>query len=133
MELTESSLMHNPTQAMQVLKSLNARGVVVSLDDFGTGFSSMSYLQHLPLDSLKIDRCFVTDVERNPRNAAICRALLSLGHSMGLVVVAEGVENQAQLDWLVAHGCDQVQGYLLGRPLPLGEVIALLELSRDIA
>ena len=66
-------------------------------------------------------------------NAAICRALLSLGHSLGLVVIAEGVENEAQLEWLAAHGCDQVQGYLLGRPLPLGEVIALLELSRDIA
>lgn len=131
MELTESCLMHNPAQAMQVLKSLNARGIAVSLDDFGTGFSSMSYLQHLPLDSLKIDRCFVTDVERNPRNAAICRALLSLGHSMGLVVIAEGVENQAQLDWLVAHGCDQVQGYLLGQPMPLAEVIALLALSCD--
>ncbi|SBV37921.1 Diguanylate cyclaSe/phosphodiesterase with PAS/PAC sensor [uncultured Stenotrophomonas sp.] len=131
MELTESCLMHNPAQAMQVLKSLNARGIAVSLDDFGTGFSSMSYLQHLPLDSLKIDRCFVTDVERNPRNAAICRALLSLGHSMGLVVIAEGVENQAQLDWLVAHGCDQVQGYLLGQPMPLAEVIAQLALSCD--
>ena len=129
MELTESSLMHNPAQAMQVLKELNARGISVSLDDFGTGFSSMSYLQHLPLDSLKIDRCFVTDVERNPRNAAICRALLSLGHSMGLVVIAEGVENQAQLQWLAAHGCDQVQGYLLGRPMPLDEVIQLLALS----
>ena len=131
MELTESCLMHNPAQAMQVLRSLNARGIAVSLDDFGTGFSSMSYLQHLPLDSLKIDRCFVTDVERNPRNAAICRALLSLGHSMGLVVIAEGVENQAQLDWLVAHGCDQVQGYLLGQPMPLAEVIALLAQSCD--
>lgn len=131
MELTESCLMHNPAQAMQVLRSLNARGIAVSLDDFGTGFSSMSYLQHLPLDSLKIDRCFVTDVERNPRNAAICRALLSLGHSMGLVVIAEGVENQAQLDWLVAHGCDQVQGYLLGQPMPLAEVIVLLAQSCD--
>ena len=133
MELTESSLMHNPVQALSVLKSLNARGIAVSLDDFGTGFSSMSYLQHLPLDSLKIDRCFVTNVERNPRNAAICRALLSLGHSLGLVVIAEGVENEAQLEWLTAHGCDQVQGYLLGRPAPLPEVIELLELSRGVA
>ncbi len=132
MELTESSLMHNPVQALSVLKSLNARGIAVSLDDFGTGFSSMSYLQHLPLDSLKIDRCFVTNVERNPRNAAICRALLSLGHSLGLVVIAEGVENEAQLEWLAAHGCDQVQGYLLGRPAPLPEVIELLELSRGV-
>ncbi|MCL7715310.1 bifunctional diguanylate cyclase/phosphodiesterase [Stenotrophomonas mori] len=126
MELTESSLMRNPAQAMQVLERMNANGFAVALDDFGTGFSSMSYLQHLPLDALKIDRAFVADVERNPRNAAICRALLSLGHGMGLVVVAEGVETQGQLDWLVAHGCDQVQGYLLGRPRPLAELLASL-------
>ncbi|MQP75952.1 EAL domain-containing protein [Stenotrophomonas sp. MYb238] len=131
MELTESSLMRNPVQAMQMLESLSASGIAVALDDFGTGFSSMSYLQHLPLDSLKIDRAFVADVERNPRNAAICRALLSLGHSMGLVVIAEGVETEGQLDWLVAHGCDQVQGYLLGRPMPLRELLALLALARD--
>jgi len=133
MELTESSLMRNPAQAMQVLESLSASGIAVALDDFGTGFSSMSYLQHLALDSLKIDRAFVADVERNPRNAAICRALLSLGHSMGLVVIAEGVETEGQLDWLVAHGCDQVQGYLLGRPMPLRELLALLALARDSA
>ncbi|MGE4459199.1 MAG: EAL domain-containing protein [Stenotrophomonas sp.] len=133
MELTESSLMRNPAQAMQVLESLSANGIAVALDDFGTGFSSMSYLQHLALDSLKIDRAFVADVERNPRNAAICRALLSLGHSMGLVVIAEGVETEVQLDWLVAHGCDQVQGYLLGRPMPLRELLALLALAPDSA
>ncbi len=133
MELTESSLMRNPAQAMQVLESLSAHGIAVALDDFGTGFSSMSYLQHLALDSLKIDRAFVADVERNPRNAAICRALLSLGHSMGLVVIAEGVETEGQLDWLVAHGCDQVQGYLLGRPMPLRDLLALLALVPDSA
>ena len=102
----------------------------VALDDFGTGFSSMSYLQHLPLDSLKIDRGFVSDVESNPRNAAICRALLSLGHSMGLSVIAEGVETDGQHRWLAAHGCDQVQGYLLGRPMPLQEVLTVLDRSR---
>jgi len=105
--------------------------VGVALDDFGTGFSSMSYLQHLPLDSLKIDRGFVSDVESNPRNAAICRALLSLGHSMGLSVIAEGVETDGQRRWLAAHGCDQVQGYLLGRPMPLEQVLTMLEDSRS--
>src|SRR5690606_3410164 len=126
MELTESSLMRNPVQAMQVLENLHANGITVALDDFGTGFSSMSYLQHLPLDLLKIDRAFVADVERNPRNAAICRALLSLGHSMGLAVIAEGVETRGQYDWLVAHGCDHVQGWLMGRPLPLDELLPVL-------
>ena len=130
MELTESVLMRNPTQALQTLGYLHANGIGVALDDFGTGFSSMSYLQHLPLDSLKIDRVFVKDVETNPRNAAICRALLSLGHSMGLSVIAEGVETDGQHRWLAAHGCDQVQGYLLGRPMPLQEVLTVLDRSR---
>ncbi|WP_312367034.1 EAL domain-containing protein [Stenotrophomonas sp.] len=130
MELTESVLMRNPTQALQTLGYLHANGIGVALDDFGTGFSSMSYLQHLPLDSLKIDRVFVKDVETNPRNAAICRALLSLGHSMGLSVIAEGVETDGQHRWLAAHGCDQVQGYLLGRPMPLQDILTVLDRSR---
>lgn len=133
LELTESALMRNPTQALQTLQALKENGIGAALDDFGTGFSSMSYLQHLPLNSLKIDRGFVSDVERNPRNAAICRALLSLGHSMGLKVIAEGVETQGQLEWLAAHGCDQVQGYLLGRPMPLEQLLAVLEDGRGSA
>ena len=79
------------------MQRLHEQGIRVSLDDFGTGYSSMSYLQHLPLDILKIDRSFVADVETNPRNASICRALLSLGHSMGLTIIAEGVETPAGL------------------------------------
>ena len=126
-ELTESSLMRKPAQAMQTMQRLHEQGICVSLDDFGTGYSSMSYLQHLPLDILKIDRSFVADVEINPRNASICRALLSLGHSMGLTIIAEGVETPGQLQWLAAHGCDQVQGYLLGRPAPLKAVIEQLD------
>ncbi|KAG1254717.1 hypothetical protein G6F68_010716 [Rhizopus microsporus] len=126
-ELTESSLMRKPAQAMQTMQRLHEQGISVSLDDFGTGYSSMSYLQHLPLDILKIDRSFVADVETNPRNASICRALLSLGHSMGLTIIAEGVETPGQLDWLAAHGCDQVQGYLLGRPAPLEQIIDALD------
>ena len=126
-ELTESSLMRRPAQALQTMQRLKEQGICVSLDDFGTGYSSMSYLQHLPLDILKIDRTFVTDVEVNPRNASICRALLSLGHSMGLTIIAEGVETAGQLQWLAAHGCDQVQGYLLGRPAPLADVLAVLQ------
>ncbi|KOQ64844.1 diguanylate cyclase [Stenotrophomonas maltophilia] len=126
-ELTESSLMRKPAQAMQTMQRLHEQGICVSLDDFGTGYSSMSYLQHLPLDILKIDRSFVADVETNPRNASICRALLSLGHSMGLTIIAEGVETPGQLDWLAAHGCDQVQGYLLGRPAPLERIIGMLD------
>jgi PAS domain S-box-containing protein len=126
-ELTESSLMRKPGQAKQTMQRMHEQGICISLDDFGTGYSNMSYLQHLPLDILKIDRSFVADVETNPRNASICRALLSLGHSMGLTVIAEGVETPGQHEWLAAHGCDQVQGFLLGRPAPLVDVIAKLE------
>ncbi|KRG75081.1 hypothetical protein ABB30_12910 [Stenotrophomonas ginsengisoli] len=126
-ELTESSLMRDPERGLQTMQRLHDRGIKIALDDFGTGFSSMSYLQHLPLDALKIDRSFVADVETNPRNAAICRALLSLGHSLGLEVVAEGVETEGQRQWLQAHQCDQLQGYLLGRPASMGQTLAWLE------
>jgi PAS domain S-box-containing protein len=128
-ELTESSLMRKPGQAKQTMQRMHEQGICISLDDFGTGYSNMSYLQHLPLDILKIDRSFVADVETNPRNASICRALLSLGHSMGLTIIAEGVETPGQHEWLAAHGCDQVQGFLLGRPAPLADVIGRLAMA----
>ena len=125
-ELTESSLMRQPQRALAAMHALHAQGVCISLDDFGTGFSSMSYLQHMPLDSLKIDRSFVVNVEHDARNASICRALITLGHNLRLKVIAEGVEREAQLQWLVEHGCDQAQGYLLGRPAPLEDLLAHL-------
>lgn len=122
-ELTESVLMTRPEQALLTLRRLQDGGVCVSLDDFGTGFSSMSYLRHLPLDALKIDRSFVHDVDVDERNASICLALLSLGHNLGLTVVAEGVENERQYEWLRRNGCDQLQGYGFDRPAPLAEVL----------
>ncbi|WP_244149929.1 putative bifunctional diguanylate cyclase/phosphodiesterase [Xanthomonas sacchari] len=123
LELTESSLMRQPQQAGDVLRQLRALGVRVALDDVGTGFSSMAYLRDLPLDTLKIDRSFVAEVDRDPRNASICQALLTLGHCLGLDVVAEGVETEVQLRWLRTHRCGGVQGYLLGRPAPLAGVL----------
>lgn len=125
-ELTESVLMTRPEQALAVLKRLQTRGVCVSLDDFGTGFSSMSYLRYLPLDALKIDRSFVHEVDSEERNASICLALLAMGHKLGLTVIAEGVETEAEFLWLREHSCDQVQGYGLDRPAPVDDVIALL-------
>ncbi len=118
-ELTESVVMNRPEQGMAAMQRLREAGVCISLDDFGTGFSSMSYLRHLPLSSIKLDRAFVRDVDRDERNASICRALLLLGHSLGLVMIAEGVERPEELEWLRRHDCDQVQGFLLGRPQPL--------------
>lgn len=125
-ELTESILMTRPEQARATLRRLRERGICVSLDDFGTGFSSLSYLRHLPIDALKIDRSFVHNVDTDSRNASICTALLALGHSLDLTVVAEGVEDQAQYAWLKANGCDLVQGYCLDRPAPLEEVLETL-------
>lgn len=119
MELTESVMMHRPEQSMAAMQRLRDAGVCISLDDFGTGFSSMSYLRHLPLSSIKLDRTFVRDVDRDPRNASICKSLLMLGHSLGLEMIAEGVERPEELEWLRRHGCEQVQGFLLGRALPL--------------
>jgi PAS domain S-box-containing protein len=125
-ELTESSFMHQPERALRAMRDLQALGVPVALDDFGTGFSSLAYLRSLPIDSLKIDRAFVTDVTTNARSASICQALITLCHSLDLTVVAEGVETAGQLAWLKDHHCDLVQGYLVSPPLPMDAVIRQL-------
>lgn len=130
-ELTESVLMTRPEQALDTLRRLQHRGVCISLDDFGTGFSSMSYLKQLPLDAIKIDQAFVRDVHRDERSASICEALLALGHGLGLKVVGEGVESQEQYEWLRRHGCDQAQGFGIHRPAPLARAIECLREMRD--
>jgi len=129
-ELTESVLMTRPEQALETLRRLQSNGVCLSLDDFGTGFSSMSYLKQLPLDAIKIDQSFVRDVHRDERSASICQALLALGHGLGLKVVGEGVETQAQYEWLAMHGCNQVQGFGIHRPAPLSQAIEQLRQMR---
>lgn len=115
-ELTESSLMAEPQRAARVMAELKALGVLLSIDDFGTGYSSLGYLQRLPVDKLKIDRSFVRRVCEDGGDATICAAILNLAHSLGLRVIAEGVESEAQRHWLCAHGCDELQGYLFSRP-----------------
>lgn len=125
-EVTENVLLDRPDSTMQTLRMLQRHGVCTSLDDFGTGFSSMSYLQQLPLDALKIDQSFVRGVADDERSAAICRALISLGHNLGLTLVAEGVETPEQLQWLQRHHCDQVQGYLIARPMSMDALIEWL-------
>jgi diguanylate cyclase (GGDEF)-like protein len=118
LEVTESSVVLNREAAVATLSVMRAVGVRVAIDDFGTGHSSLSYLKHLPVDTLKIDRSFVRDLADDPNDQAIVGAVVKLGHSLGLNVKAEGVEDEAQSRLLGALGCDEAQGYLFGRPVP---------------
>lgn len=115
-ELTESILMGYSEETLNKLEKLHQSGFTISIDDFGTGYSSMSYLKRYPIDTLKIDRSFVSDLPHDTNDVAITQAIIALGKNLGMKLVAEGVETEAQLDFLKAHGCDMVQGYLLGRP-----------------
>lgn len=117
-QLTESSLVRDAERVIEVLRAVREMGVRVLMDDFGTGYSSLSYLRRLPLNELKVDRTFMADVPSSPQSAAIMTAILSMARTLGLMVVAEGVEQPAQLDYLRNHGCDAFQGYLCSPPLP---------------
>ena len=119
LEVTESAVMANTGEAMRILTQLRQIGVRVSVDDFGTGHSSLAYLRQLPVDHLKIDRSFVRDIAVNPRDASIVRSVIDLGHTLGLELIAEGVEDAETRDLLVELGCDQGQGFFLGRPAPV--------------
>ncbi len=128
LELTESSIMSKAQATIDVLTRLKAMGVTISIDDFGTGFSSLSYLKRLPIDALKIDQSFVRDVTTDPDDAALVMAIVTLAHNLRLQVVAEGVETEEQLRFLNLLRCDEVQGYLFSKPLPaegLEQVLAL--------
>jgi diguanylate cyclase (GGDEF)-like protein len=124
LEITEGAIMEDPERALKSLQALHAMGVRLSIDDFGTGYSSLAYLKKLPMDELKIDRSFVTNLDTDPDDAAIVRSTIDLAHNMGLRVVAEGVETEPVLQRLRAFGCDEVQGYLLSRPLAAEELTA---------
>ena len=118
LEVTESMSMASPDESIGVMRTLSGSGLTLSIDDFGTGYSSLAYLKLLPIRTLKIDRSFVKDIESDPNDADICDVTVLLAHKLGLEVVAEGVENEAQLKFLLSIGCEKVQGYLISRPLP---------------
>ena len=121
LELTESVVLEDVEEVIERMQQIKALGVTFSLDDFGTGFSSLSYLKRLPLDQVKIDQSFVRDVTSDPNDAAIVHAIIAMSRSLGMLVIAEGVETAAQLDFLKAAGCMHYQGYLFGKPMPIGE------------
>jgi diguanylate cyclase (GGDEF)-like protein len=126
LEITESALMKDPASALATLRGLKELGVRLSIDDFGTGYSSLSYLRSFPIDALKVDRSFVTDALVRPEDRAIVAAVLALGRSLNLRVIAEGVESAAALEWLRHQGCDEAQGYFVGKPMPPEQAAALL-------
>jgi diguanylate cyclase (GGDEF)-like protein len=143
LELTESLLMHNTPEESEKVASLRRTGVTLAIDDFGTGYASLSYLHRLPIDTLKIDRAFVEAIDARPpadsdhngelgdaetsSRTAVIRAILLMGRSLGINVLAEGVETECQRDFLIRHGCEMMQGYFFGRPVPAGEIEKKLE------
>ncbi|KMO32345.1 hypothetical protein VQ03_26430, partial [Methylobacterium tarhaniae] len=126
LEVTETVIINDMARAMTVLRRLKSFGIRIAMDDFGTGYSSLATLQAFPFDTIKIDRSFVSELERRPAAAVIVRAVLGLGRSLGMGVVAEGVETEGQLRFLIAEGCEEMQGYLFGKPQPVDQLPALM-------
>jgi len=126
LELTESQLLDSVEHIIATFQQLRDLGVKLAIDDFGTGYSSLSYLKRFPVDYVKIDQSFIRGLGEGSEDAAITRAIIAMAHSLELKVVAEGVENQEQLDFLKAQGCDEVQGYLISRPVAAQELMRLL-------
>ena len=129
LEVTEGVLIDDFSRAVSILRRLKSLGVRIAMDDFGTAYSSLSYLQSFPFDKIKIDQAFISNVERNRQSAAIARAVIALARVLGLPVLAEGVETKEQLAFLAREGCDEVQGYLIGRPRPIAEYASVLARS----
>lgn len=124
LEITESALMHDLSRAGKIMKKLSDMGIRLAIDDFGTGFSSLNYLKTLPVDTIKIDKSFIMDMQMNSKDRAVVKSIIELGHNLGCRVVAEGVENQATLDGLVGLNVDRIQGFYFSKPLPTSEFTA---------
>ncbi len=121
LELTETMLMEQVEKAQLTMEALKKMGVTLAIDDFGTGYSSLSYLKHFPIDRLKIDRSFVRDLTENPADAAIVETMIVMAGRLGHEIIAEGVEDEAQAEFLFQNGCYEIQGYFFGRPVPAAE------------
>ena len=130
LELTEQMLVENVQSNIQKLNLIKQLGIKITLDDFGTGYSSLGYLHQFPFDVLKIDRCFITKIDQNQKNAVITKSVIEMAHQLGLKVVGEGVERQAELDFLVKNKCDEIQGYLFARPLPVSDFEKLVMMDK---
>jgi EAL domain-containing protein (putative c-di-GMP-specific phosphodiesterase class I) len=119
--MTESIVLENVEDTINKMREIKALGVSFSMDDFGTGYSSLQYLKRLPLDQIKIDQSFVRDIISDPNDAAIVQTIIAMTEALGLNVIAEGVETEAQWEFLDRHGCHAFQGYLFGKPVPLDQ------------
>jgi EAL domain-containing protein (putative c-di-GMP-specific phosphodiesterase class I) len=130
LEITEGVLIGDFSRAVSILRRLKTLGVRIAMDDFGTGYSSLSYLQSFPFDKIKIDRAFISNLESNVQSATIIRAVIGLARGLNLPVLAEGVETEDQLAFLAKESCDEVQGYLIGKPLPIEDYASLTGMGR---
>jgi EAL domain-containing protein (putative c-di-GMP-specific phosphodiesterase class I) len=131
LEVTETAAMENPELAMHSLERYRAAGIQVAIDDYGSGLSSLAYLKSFPATELKIDKAFVLDIADSQRDSLLVRSTIDLGHSLGMKVTAEGVETATALSLLALMGCDAAQGYFIGRPMPLGNLIEFLDRSPE--
>jgi EAL domain-containing protein (putative c-di-GMP-specific phosphodiesterase class I) len=127
LEITEGLLLKDPADVRATLQRLHHMGFSIAIDDFGTGYSALSYLARFPVDTLKIDRSFIRDLTTNRDNAALVQAIVSLAHGLRMTLVAEGVETTAQRDELRALSCEQAQGFLYSKPVPIGEFEAMIK------
>lgn len=132
-EITESMIMQNANGAIATMKELQNLGVRIAIDDFGTGYSSLIYLKNLPINTLKIDRYFIHNVDKDPQKSAISKALIEMAHNLNLQVIAEGVETESELSFLRENSCDAMQGFLFSRPLPAAELENFLWTTRSLS
>jgi EAL domain-containing protein (putative c-di-GMP-specific phosphodiesterase class I) len=132
LEITESMVMYNPDKAVKLLTELKAMGASIAIDDFGIGYSSLSQLKRFPIDTIKVDRSFIKDLMENKEDAAITEAIIAMGKSLKLNVIAEGVETNDQANFLRDHKCDEMQGYYFSKPIPQNEFADLLRTGQGL-